>query len=48
MIDFCDKDDKFVKGTTFEKIYNIYKTDKEVRAVSFEDINYDKLESFYH
>lgn len=39
MIDFLDDSDKFLSGVTFEKIYNIYKTDKEIRSVLFELIN---------
>lgn len=39
MIDFLDDDDLFVGSISFEKIYNIYKTDKEIRSVLFELIN---------
>lgn len=39
MIDFLDETDHFIEGVTFEKIYNIYKTDKEIRSVLFELIN---------
>lgn len=39
MIDFLDDHDIFKTGTTFEEIYNIYKTDKEIRSILFELIN---------
>lgn len=39
MIDFLDDSDKFKDDVSFEKIYNIYKTDKEIRSVLFELVN---------
>lgn len=39
MIDFLDENDKFINNTCFEDIYNIYKTDKEMRSILFELIN---------
>ena len=39
MIDFLDKDDIFFKNITFEKIFNIYTIDKEMRSILFALIN---------
>lgn len=39
MVDFLNEDDEFQHGVTFEEVYNIYKTDKEIRSVLFELIN---------
>ena len=32
MIDFLDKSDNFIDNISFEDIYNVYKTDKEIRS----------------
>lgn len=39
MIDFLDKNDNFIDNISFEDIYNVYKTDKEIRSTLFELIN---------
>ena len=39
MIDFLDEQDIFSQDVTFEKIYNIYKTEKEIRSTLFELVN---------
>lgn len=39
MIDFLDEKDQFKEGVSFEKIYNIYIADKELRSILFELIN---------
>lgn len=39
MIDFLDEQDCFSQNVTFEKIYNIYKTEKEIRSTLFELVN---------
>lgn len=39
MIDFLNDKDEFKNDITFENIYDIYKTDKEIRSVLFELIN---------
>lgn len=39
MIDFLEHDDTFKKGVCFEDIYDVYKTDKEIRSTLFELIN---------
>ena len=39
MIDFLDKNDNFIDNISIEDIYNVYKTDKEIRSTLFELIN---------
>ena len=39
MLDFLDSNDRFSNDVKFEDIYNIYKFDKELRAILFEIIN---------
>lgn len=39
MVDFLDDQDMFLPNVTFEQIYNIYKTEKEIRSTLFELIN---------
>lgn len=39
MVDFLDDHDMFQSDITFEQIYNIYKTEKEIRSTLFELIN---------
>lgn len=39
MIDYLDINDKFINNISFEEIYNVYKTDKEIRSTLFELIN---------